>query len=93
MTSKIAVVTGASSGIGLLSTMELAKDGFFVVATMRDLGRRQRLDEAAKAAGVQDKIEFRQLDVTQFASLPDAVAGIVRNHQRIDVLLNNAGFS
>src|SRR5713101_1935941 len=93
MTAKIAVVTGASSGIGLLSTVELAKDGFFVVATMRDLGRRQRLDEATKAAGVQDRVEIRQLDITEFASLPEAVAGIVRDHQRIDVLLNNAGFA
>ncbi|HZR29623.1 MAG TPA: SDR family oxidoreductase [Terriglobales bacterium] len=93
MTSKIAVVTGASSGIGLLSTVELAKDGFFVVATMRDPGRRQHLDDAAKAAGVQEKIEVRQLDVTKFASLPEAVSGIVRDYQRIDVLLNNAGFA
>jgi len=93
MSSKIAVVTGASSGIGLLSAVELAKDGFFIVATMRDPGRRQHLDETAKATGVQDKIEVRQLDITQFASLPQAVAGIVRDHQRIDVLLNNAGFA
>src|SRR5260370_1864282 len=93
MTAKIAVVTGASSGIGLLSTVELAKDGFFVVATMRDLGRRQRLDEATKAAGVQDRVETGKLDITEFASLPEAVAGIVRDHQRIDVLLNNAGFA
>ncbi|HTD22785.1 MAG TPA: SDR family oxidoreductase [Terriglobales bacterium] len=93
MTARIAVVTGASSGIGLLSTVELAKDGFFVVATMRDLGRRQRLDEAAKAAGVQDRVEVRKLDITEFASLPEVVAGIVRDHQSIDVLLNNAGFA
>ncbi len=93
MSSKIAVVTGASSGIGLLSAVELAKDGFFIVATMRDPGRRQHLDEAAQAAGVQEKIEVRQLDITQFASLPQAVAAIIRDHQRIDVLLNNAGFA
>jgi len=93
MSSKIAVVTGASSGIGLLSAVELAKDGFFIVATMRDPGRRQHLDETAKAAGVQEKIEVRQLDITQFASLPQAVAAIIRDHQRIDVLLNNAGFA
>jgi len=93
MSSKIAVVTGASSGIGLLSAVELAKNGFFIVATMRDPGRRQHLDEAAQAAGVQEKIEVRQLDITQFAFLPQAVAAIIRDHQRIDVLLNNAGFA
>ena len=93
MSSKIAVVTGASSGIGLLSAVALAKDGFFIVATMRDPGRRQHLDEAAQAAGVQEKIEVRKLDITQFAFLPQAVAAIIRDHQRIDVLLNNAGFA
>jgi NAD(P)-dependent dehydrogenase (short-subunit alcohol dehydrogenase family) len=93
MAAKIAVITGASSGIGLLSAVALARDGFFVVATMRDLGRRPRLDDAASAAGVQDKIEVRQLEITQTASLPEIVAGIVRDHQRIDVLLNNAGFA
>src|SRR5260370_9383191 len=93
MTAKIAVVTGASSGIGLLSTVELAKDGFFVVATMRDLGRRQRLDEAAKAAGVQDRVETRNLDMTEFGCIAEPVAGIVRDRQLVDVLLNNAGFA
>ena len=93
MTAKIVLITGASSGIGLLSAVELAKSGFFVVATMRDLGRRQRLDDAARQAGVQEQIEVRPLDVTQFRAIPEVVAGVVRDHQRIDVLLNNAGFA
>jgi NAD(P)-dependent dehydrogenase (short-subunit alcohol dehydrogenase family) len=91
--ARIALVTGASSGIGLLSAVELAREGFFVVATMRDPGRGQRLDEAAGAAGVQDKIEVRQLDITEFSSLPEIVSGIARHHERIDVLVNNAGFA
>lgn len=93
MTSKIAVITGASSGIGLLSAVELAKNGFLVVATMRDLGRRQLLDDAARQAGVQERIEVRRLDVTQFSTIPEVVGSIVRDHQRIDLLLNNAGFA
>ena len=40
MPDKIAIVTGSSSGIGLLTAIELAKNGFKVVATMRDLERR-----------------------------------------------------
>ena len=46
MPDKIAIVTGSSSGIGLLTAIELAKNGFKVVASMRDLERRARLDEA-----------------------------------------------
>src|ERR1017187_1858690 len=47
MPDKIALITGSSSGFGLLTSIELAKAGFRVVATMRDLGRRERLDQAA----------------------------------------------
>ena len=93
MSEKIAVITGTSSGIGLLTAVELAKQGFRVVATMRDLGRRTRLDEAAKAAGVASSIDVRRLDVTEFASVPGLVSEIVRDYSRIDVLVNNAGFA
>ena len=90
---KIAVVTGSSSGIGLLTAVELALNGYRVVATMRDLGRSGRLEEAAQKAGVRDRLDLRRLDITEFDSLPGAVEAIVRDHGRIDVLVNNAGFS
>src|ERR1700736_3493195 len=61
MPDKIALVTGCSSGIGLLTSIELAKNGFRVVATMRDLSRRGRLDTAAAAAGVTAKLEIGAL--------------------------------
>src|SRR5450755_1544234 len=90
---KIAVITGSSSGIGLLTAIEFARAGYQVVATMRDLGRATRLEEAAQQAGVRDTIDLRRLDVTEFDSLPGAIESIVRDHGRIDVLVNNAGFS
>ena len=90
---KIAVITGASSGIGLLTTIELASRGFRVVATMRDLSRRTRLDEAAAKAGIADRLDIRQLDVTDFGSVPGTINAIVAAHERIDVLVNNAGFA
>jgi NAD(P)-dependent dehydrogenase (short-subunit alcohol dehydrogenase family) len=90
---KVAVVTGSSSGIGLLAAVELALNGHRVVATMRNLESRGRLEEAARKAGVRDRLDLRRLDITEFDSLPDAVDAIVRDHGRIDVLVNNAGFS
>jgi NAD(P)-dependent dehydrogenase (short-subunit alcohol dehydrogenase family) len=93
MSEKIAVISGTSSGIGLLSAIELARKGFRVVASMRDLGRRDRLDQAARAAGVDSLLDVRRLDVTDFASLAPFVEGVVRDHRRIDVLINNAGFA
>jgi NAD(P)-dependent dehydrogenase (short-subunit alcohol dehydrogenase family) len=93
MPDKIALITGSSSGFGLLTSIELAKAGFRVVATMRDLSRRNRLDQAAAAAGVAGQIDIRALDVTDFDSLPTFVEAVVRDHGRLDVLVNNAGFA
>lgn len=90
---RVAIVTGSSSGIGLLTTVELALNGYYVVGTMRDLGRSGRLEEAAQNAGVREKVEIRQLDITEFDSLPSKVDEIARDQRRIDVLVNNAGFS
>ena len=90
---KIALITGSSSGFGLLTSIELAKAGFRVVATMRDLGRRGALDQAAAAAGVASQIDVRQLDVTHFDAIPGVVDQVVRDYGRLDVLVNNAGFA
>ncbi len=91
MEQKVAVISGCSSGFGLLTAIEMAKAGFTVVATMRNLERRGALDEAAKQAGVP--LDVRKLDVTDTASLPGFVDGVVKDYSRVDVLVNNAGFS
>jgi NAD(P)-dependent dehydrogenase (short-subunit alcohol dehydrogenase family) len=93
MPDKIALVTGSSSGFGLLTSIELARAGFRVVATMRDLRRRERLDQAAAAAGLSATIDVRALDVTNFDIIPDFVNSVVRDYGRVDVLVNNAGFA
>ena len=93
MPEKIALMTGSSSGFGLLTSIELAKAGFHVVASMRDLGRREKLDQAAAAAGVGAKIDVRALDVTQFDTIPGFVDAVVRDYGRLDGLVNNAGFA
>ena len=93
MPEKIALVTGASSGFGLLTSIELAKAGFRVVATMRDLGRREHLDKTAAAGGLTPKLDIRELDVTRFDTIQPFVDGVVRDYDRLDVLINNAGFA
>jgi NAD(P)-dependent dehydrogenase (short-subunit alcohol dehydrogenase family) len=90
---KIAVITGASSGFGLLTSLELARSNFRVLATMRDLARRAPLDDAARAQGLAAQLDVRQLDVTQFDTLPGFVDKIVHDYGRVDVLINNAGFA
>ena len=93
--NKVAVVTGSSSGFGLLTVVELAKAGFTVIATMRDPRRRTRLDAALAAAGdnLVSQVDVRPLDVTNFETIPSTISEIVRDHGRIDVLVNNAGFA
>jgi NAD(P)-dependent dehydrogenase (short-subunit alcohol dehydrogenase family) len=93
MPEKIAVLTGASSGFGLLTSVELAKAGFRVIASMRDPGKRERLVQAAAAAQVSDRIDVRALDVTQVDAIPEFVDSVIRDYGRIDVLVNNAGFA
>jgi len=90
---KVALITGSSSGIGLLTALEFASHGYQVVATMRDLSRNDRLEQAAQSAGVRDRLDLRRLDVTEFDAIPGVIEAIVRDHGRIDVLVNNAGFS
>jgi NAD(P)-dependent dehydrogenase (short-subunit alcohol dehydrogenase family) len=93
MADKIALVTGCSSGFGLLTSIELAKAEYRVVATMRDLSKRAKLDQAAAAAGVADKIDIRALDVTLSSNIATVVDTVTRDYGRIDVLVNNAGFA
>jgi NAD(P)-dependent dehydrogenase (short-subunit alcohol dehydrogenase family) len=93
MPDRIALITGSSSGFGLLTSVELAKAGYRVVATMRDLSRRAKLDQTAAAAGVGDKIDIRALDVTHSLDVAPVVDTVVREYGRIDVLVNNAGFA
>ncbi len=90
---KVALVTGSSSGIGLLTAVELALNGYRVVATMRNPASSGRLEEAAQKAGIRYRLDLRRLDITEFDSLPGAVEAIIGDYGRLDVLVNNAGFS
>jgi NAD(P)-dependent dehydrogenase (short-subunit alcohol dehydrogenase family) len=84
--SETALITGAASGFGLLTAIELAQRKFRVIATMRDLRKSDKLDAAAREAGVT--VEKLALDVTR----PDSIARAVKDAGQIDVLVNNAGF-
>ncbi|HET7799075.1 MAG TPA: SDR family NAD(P)-dependent oxidoreductase [Humibacillus xanthopallidus] len=86
---QVALVTGTSSGMGLHAAVELARRGLSVVATMRDVSRSDRLDAAAADAGVQ--LDVRALDVTDHEAARACVDGVLADHGRIDVLVNNAG--
>ena len=86
---KSVLITGCSSGFGMLAAATLAKNGFRVFASMRNLDKRARLDEAlAKADAEADVLP---LDVTSAESIDTAVAAVLERAGRIDALVNNAG--
>ncbi|NSY52149.1 SDR family oxidoreductase [Agrobacterium tumefaciens] len=94
MSGKVIVVTGASSGFGNLTVLELARRGHTVVATMRDVeGRnakvRTDLIEAAMSEG--HGLEVLEMDVANEASVDAAIEKVVKRYGKIDVLINNAG--
>ncbi|MEV6604498.1 SDR family oxidoreductase [Kutzneria sp. NPDC051319] len=85
------LITGTSSGIGLTTAIAAAKAGWRVVATMRDTGKAEALRAAASSAGVGDLIDIRPLDVVDAEAAEACVEGIVRDHGRLDAVINNAG--
>lgn len=84
MTTKIALVTGGSSGIGEATALALAQTGYTVYAGARRVERMQHLKEHG--------IRPLALDVTDDASMQSAVSQILASEGRIDVLVNNAGY-
>jgi NAD(P)-dependent dehydrogenase (short-subunit alcohol dehydrogenase family) len=81
MKSKVALVTGASSGIGEATAQRLATAGYKVYGTSR---------RGARAG--QRSFDMLALDVTSDASVEVAVKEVMRLEDRIDLLVNNAGF-
>jgi NAD(P)-dependent dehydrogenase (short-subunit alcohol dehydrogenase family) len=84
----VALVTGCSTGIGFETTILLARRGYRVFATLRDLKKAGPLKEAS--AGLP--VEILPLDVDQAPSVKRAVAFVIKKAGRVDVLVNNAGW-
>ncbi|KPV55918.1 short-chain dehydrogenase [Paenibacillus sp. A3] len=89
----VALITGASSGFGLLTSVALARAGYRTVATMRNPDKCEALLERAERSGVQELIDIMPLDVTDHEAIRQTVGSIVKTYGRIDVLVNNAGFA
>ncbi|USG64931.1 SDR family oxidoreductase [Brevibacillus ruminantium] len=90
---RVAMLTGCSSGFGLLAAVALAKAGFHVIASMRDPARSGQLDKLAADQGVADTVEVVRMDVTKPDKVSATVDDVVTRHGRIDLLVNNAGFA
>jgi NAD(P)-dependent dehydrogenase (short-subunit alcohol dehydrogenase family) len=89
LTGKVALVTGASSGMGRATAIALANQGAKVVVAARRLDRLQALVAEIKNRG-HDALAV-QMDVTKKPDVDAAVAAAVSTFGRIDILVNNAG--
>lgn len=92
MDKKIAVITGASSGFGLLTTLDLAKKNYLVIATMRNLEKQVNLISQATQLNLQKNITVQQLDVTDQNSIHNFQL-YLKEINRVDLLINNAGYA
>jgi NAD(P)-dependent dehydrogenase (short-subunit alcohol dehydrogenase family) len=89
--TRIAVVTGSSSGIGFETALLLARSGFHTYATMRNLEKSKKITEIANTEKLP--LQVVQLDVNDDISVKNAIDKIVAaGNKRIDVLVNNAGY-
>jgi NAD(P)-dependent dehydrogenase (short-subunit alcohol dehydrogenase family) len=87
----IALITGASRGIGRATALALARGGAHVVAVARTVGALEELDDAARAAG--SSATLVPLDMRDYAGLYRLAAALNERYQRLDVLIGNAAIA
>ena len=90
LSDRVALVTGASRGIGRAIARKLALQGARVIAAARGENARAVAEEITAGGGDAESIA---LDVTDRDATDAAVAAIIERHQRLDVLVNNAGIA
>jgi len=88
MKNRIALITGATSGIGRITALELAKKGFDLILVARN---EEKVRQLQIEIGDQVKTDFIECDLSSINSVRKAVEMIRQRYTRIDVLINNAG--
>lgn len=87
---KVAIVTGSSSGIGYATSLLLARNRFHTYATMRSIEKSADIQQIANKERLP--LQVIQLDVNDDASIRNSIEKVRSENERIDVLVNNAGY-
>ena len=87
---QVALITGCSSGIGYETALMLARNGYHTFATMRNTKKSDSLEEIIEKERLN--LNIRELDVNDDTSIENTINCITREANRIDVLINNAGY-
>jgi NAD(P)-dependent dehydrogenase (short-subunit alcohol dehydrogenase family) len=91
LTGKVAVVTGSSSGLGLVAARELAAHGADVTLAVRDEAKGERAAAEIRAAHPAAQVSVAHLDLTDLANIATFTKTFTKSHKRLDILVNNAG--
>jgi short-subunit dehydrogenase len=87
---QVALITGCSSGIGYETALMLARNGYHTFATMRNTKKSDSLEEIIRKERLD--LNIRELDINDDTSIENTINCIKREANRIDVLINNAGY-
>src|SRR5436305_323763 len=91
MEGKIVIVTGGNSGIGLATVRGLAQLKATVIMAVRDVAKGQAARNAIVEQTGNPRVEVMELDLASTASIKKFAKEFQSKHQRLDVLVNNAG--
>ncbi|MBP2000713.1 NAD(P)-dependent dehydrogenase (short-subunit alcohol dehydrogenase family) [Paenibacillus shirakamiensis] len=91
MKNKLVIVTGANSGMGLATTVELARQGATVIMACRNKERGEKALAEAKSRSGSSRIELMLLDLGSLRSIRAFAEAFTAKYEALDVLVNNAG--
>ena len=91
LTGKTVVITGANTGIGLETAVDLAKRGARVILACRDVARGKAAEAEVKERSKSDDVVFSKLDLSSLQSVREFSERTLEEESHIDILINNAG--
>ena len=91
LSGRIVLVTGATSGIGQVAALELARKGGHIILHGRDQAKGEAAVALVREQAGTEAVEFLQADLASLQDIERAAGELMSRHERLDVLVNNAG--